>query len=369
MDTIESALADVKEGKFVVVVDDENRENEGDVVIAAQKVTSAAVNFMITHCKGLICVSLPAPRLAELKLDQMVADNSDRYRTQFTISVDSGRNTTGVSAYDRADTILDLVDPRKTHLDFRRPGHVFPLKYEKGGVLKRGGHTEASLDLVTLAGLEKGAVICEVLKQDGTMARRQDLYIFCKSHDFKMISIADLIRYRLRTDTLIKKEKEAVLQTKYGTFNCIAYSNVCNDFIHVALVRGEVGGKKKVLTRVHRENVFADVLAVSEERNVGVFASSLKAIADHGEGVLVYLRRHGYGNEIIEHLGGPKNKNSLSKKTPLGPKDYGIGACILKDLGLTSLRVLTNSPQTIHGLEGYGLEIVEKVKIPYTSGI
>ena len=358
MDTVESILLDLKKGKFVVVVDDENRENEGDIVIAAQKITPKAINFMLTYCRGLICVSLPINRLADLKLDQMVTNNNDRYQTKFTVSVDSIRNSTGISAYDRSDTILDLVDPDKTDLDFRRPGHIFPLKYEKGGVLKRGGHTEASLDLVTLAGLEKGAVICEILKADGTMARRDDLNSFCKTHQLKMISIADLIRYRLKMTSLVKKESESMVKTIYGEFICLTYSNICDDFIHLAMIKGDVSRKKEVLVRIHTENIAADLLGLKNERKTGIFQSALKSIAQKGEGVVIYLRKHGHGEGIENYI------NQLNKhKMVAGIKEYGIGACILRDLGLTSLRILTNSTQTIHGLEGYGLEIVERVPI------
>lgn len=362
METIESAITDIKDGKFVVVVDDENRENEGDVVIAAEKITPASVNFMITHCRGLICVSLPSKRLAELKLDQMVIDNSDSYQTKFTVSVDSIKNTTGISAYDRADTILDLVTPQKTHLDFRRPGHIFPVSYQKGGVLKRGGHTEASLDLVILAGLEKGAVICEILKNDGSMARREDLHTFCLEHQLKMISISDLIRYRLKTDTSVEKKSETFVRTPHGEFKCLTYANITNDFIHVVLVKGEVAKKKNVLTRVHTENIAADLFELEGVKNTGVFNRSLKAIAEQGEGVLVYLRKHGYGENIIEDLSCFERKGSTNQGH-LDSKGYGIGACILRDLGLTSLRLLTNNQHAIHGLEGYGLEITEKISL------
>lgn len=363
MDTIESALSDLKKGKFVIVVDDENRENEGDVVIAAQKITPNAVNFMLTHCRGLICVSLPTNRLAELKLDQMVASNNERHQTKFTISVDSIRNTTGISAYDRSDTILDLVNPKKMDLDFRRPGHIFPLKYEKGGVLKRGGHTEASLDLMTLAGLEKGAVICEILKSDGTMARRKDLDLFCQTHKLKMIYIADLISYRLKMTSLVKKRSESLIQTIYGEFTCLTYSNICDDFIHLVMIKGDVFGKKNVLIRIHTENIAADLLGLKNEEKTGVFQSALKIIAKKGEGVVVYLRKHGYGEDMVNYINHVNNKDEITTQRTAGVKEYGIGACILRDLGLTSLRILTNSTQAIHGLEGYGLEITKRVPL------
>ena len=368
-DVIEGVLSDIREGKFVVVVDHEDRENEGDAIIAAEKITPEAVNFMLTHCKGLLCVSLPEERIRELRLTPMVENNTDRYQTQFTVSVDSTNTHTGISIHDRVETIRGLVDPRREADDFRRPGHVFPIKAEKGGILKRAGHTEATVDLSILAGMTPGGAMCEIIRDDGNMARRKDLLEFCRVHRLKMVSIADLIHYRLRTDSLVKRESESVVSTPFGDFRLFTYSNASDDLLHFALIKGEVKNQGNVLTRVHVESVWEDLLMVRHFPRSGLLYHSLKIIGQADKGVLVYLRKK---EAIPPRSENPEERNPKERQkqkkhsspiVPAGLLDYGIGACILRDIGLSTLRLLTNSQSRIHNLEGFDLKVTERVSL------
>ncbi|MBN8217715.1 MAG: bifunctional 3,4-dihydroxy-2-butanone-4-phosphate synthase/GTP cyclohydrolase II [Spirochaetes bacterium] len=371
LDTIPEAIADIRAGKLVVVVDDADRENEGDTVMAAELATVETVNFMIRHCRGLICVPLADERLRELQLRQMVWENQDLHRTQFTVSVDSVRTTTGISAGDRFATIADLAHPASVAGQFRRPGHIFPLRAEPGGVLRRAGHTEAAVDLARLAGLREAGVICEILKEDGSMARLPDLIPFAREHGLKVVSIADLIRYRLAHDRLVERVSDAVIPTRHGDFKVIAYRNVVDRHEHLAIVKGEVSGQAQVLVRVHSECFTGDVLGSWRCDCGAQLDRALELIAKEGRGVVLYLRQEGRGIGLAEKLKAyrlqDEGLDTVEANVSLGHKpdlrDYGLGAGILKELGLSSIRILTNNPRKIVGLEGYGLAISERVPL------
>ncbi|MBL8993712.1 MAG: 3,4-dihydroxy-2-butanone-4-phosphate synthase, partial [Spirochaetia bacterium] len=288
--TIQEAIEDIRNGKMVVVVDNEDRENEGDVIMAAEKVGAEHVNFMVTHCRGLICVPLMAERIEQLRLEQMVRENQEFHRTRFTVSVDSVRTTTGISTFDRMATIQDLANPHCDYQIFRRPGHVFPLRAEKGGVIRRAGHTEAAVDLSILAGLTPGGVICEILKEEGSMARLPDLIEFSKKHKLKLIRIDDLIKYRLSTDRLVERVSDAVIPTALGDFRVVAYKNLIDQHTHLAIVKGEVSGEQNVLVRVHSECFTGDVLGSLRCDCGPQLQTALEQIAEAGSGVVVYLR-------------------------------------------------------------------------------
>jgi 3,4-dihydroxy 2-butanone 4-phosphate synthase/GTP cyclohydrolase II len=371
--SIEDAVDDIRAGKVVIVVDDADRENEGDFIMAAELATPEAVNFMATHGRGLICLPTTGERLDELRIPLMVSQKDGTHETAFAVSIDAKDiTTTGTSAHDRAATVLKVCDPGAKPDDFLMPGHCFPLRAQEGGVLKRAGHTEAAVDLAKLAGLFPAGVICEIMHPDGTMARLDELGRVAKEHDLKLISIADLIEYRRRQEVLVEPVAEAKIPTDYGEFRAVAYRSVVDDRVHVAMVLGEIDSSRDVMVRVHSECLTGDVFG-SLRCDCGTqLADALNRIGQEGAGVLLYIRGHegraiGLAHKLRAYQLQEDGRDTVEANEALGfpadPRDYGIGAQILHDLGVRSMRLLTNNPSKRAGLEGYGLSIAERIPL------
>jgi 3,4-dihydroxy 2-butanone 4-phosphate synthase / GTP cyclohydrolase II len=369
--SIDEAVSDLKEGKFVVVVDDEDRENEGDLVIAAEKITPQAINFMAREGRGLICVALTEERCAALGLPLMVEDNTSNFGTAFTVSIEArGRTTTGISAADRAATVLAAIDPRTRPADLQRPGHMFPLRAQRGGVLKRAGQTEASVDLARIAGLDPSAVICEIMNEDGTMARVPDLAAFCRKHGIRMVTVAELIRHRMKNERLVQRIAAPNLPTTFGDFRLIAYRSDVTHEEHIALVHGEIG-EDPVLVRVHSQCLTGDVFGSARCDCGAQLSAAMEKIVQAGKGVFLYLLQEGRGIGLLNKLKAyelqDQGHDTVSANEKLGfPPDirnYGVGSQILRDLGVRKIRLMTNNPSKYVAIGGYGLEIVERVPL------
>ncbi len=369
---IAEAIEDIKAGKFVIIVDDENRENEGDIAIAADRVTPSAINFMAIHARGLICLPICGQRLDELRIPMMVQENTSPHRTAFTISIEAKNNiSTGISTFDRAETIKTIISPTSGADDLVHPGHVFPIRAKDGGVLARAGHTEAIVDLARMAGLFSAGVICEIMNDDGSMARLPQLEVIASKHNLKIISISDLITYRRRYEKMVKKITEAKLPTNYGEFTVMAYKSSVDKTEHIAMVKGDISGKKPVLVRVHSECLTGDVFKSLRCDCGEQFELAMQKMNEEGRGVFLYMRQEGRGiglhNKLkayaLQDQGMDTVEANIALGFPADLRDYGIGAQILADIGLHNIILLTNNPKKIVGLESYGLKVVETLPL------
>ena len=369
--TIEQAIEDIKNGKMLVVVDDEDRENEGDLIVAAEKMTPEHMNFMATHARGLICTPIIGSRLDELEIGQMVENNTDNHETAFTVSVDAYDTTTGISAYERCHTVKMLLDPAAKPVNFRRPGHVFPLRTVEGGVLRRAGHTEATTDLARMAGLFPAGLCCEIMADDGHMMRTPELKAFAKQHGLNIITIKDLIAYRLRTESIVERGEEVAMPTQWGDFRLIPFKQKSNGLEHIALIKGDVANGQPVLVRVHSSCATGDIFGSMRCECGEQLHKAMELIEQEGRGVVVYLNQEGRGIGLMEKIRAYKLQeeglDTVEANLHLGhqadERDYGVGAQILQQLGIQQMRLLSNNPIKRVGLEGYGLEVVETLPL------
>ncbi|GMK46279.1 3,4-dihydroxy-2-butanone-4-phosphate synthase [Paenibacillus glycanilyticus] len=369
-DSMEAALEDLKAGKPIIVVDDEDRENEGDLIALAETASPEVINFMITEARGLVCVPITRERAEQLDLPPMVQHNTDYHGTAFTVSVDHVSTTTGISAYERSQTVKALIDPATKATDFRKPGHIFPLVAKDGGVIRRAGHTEAGIDLARMCGSEPAAVICEIIKEDGTMARLPDLIAFKEKHNLKLITIQGMIAYRNAMEKLVDRIVEVDMPTDFGNFRAIAFSNQADGKEHIAFVKGKIASDKPVLVRVHSECLTGDVFHSHRCQCGPQLQSALEQINEEGSGILLYMRQDSQGlvNKLKNYAQLDQGADKEEVKPKMDLRDYGVGAQILRDLGVRQMRLLTNNPRKIRGLEGHGIEIVERVPIEIREG-